>query len=82
MSSQSLPREEFALLSHLAKEFVDRGVREWRPEELSITRIALGMPGEVLPMMYALAEKGLVQVVCGRFQLTAKGQLEARELVR
>ena len=82
MNADSLSVEELSLFAHLAKDFMDRGIREWRPEHLSIIRIALGRPGEILPTLAALAQKGRVlQTEDGLFRLTSKGQVEARELI-
>lgn len=82
MKADSLTVEEFDLFGHLAKDFVDRGIRAWRPEHLSIARIGRGQPGEILPTLDALIHKGRVlKTDEGLFRLTAKGQFEARELI-
>ena len=82
MNADSLTVEEFGLFGHLAKDFVDRGIREWRPEQLSIARIGMGRSGEILPTLDALIQKGRVlQTDEGLFRLTLKGQFEARELI-
>ena len=82
MNADSLTGEEFDLFGHLAKDFMDRGIREWRPEQLSIVRIGLGRPGEILPALHALIQKGRVlQTEEGLFRLTLQGQFEAREII-
>ncbi len=82
MTADHLSTEELRLFGHLAKDFMDRGIREWRPERLSIVRMSLGQSGEILPTLDGLIRKGRVlQTDEGLFRLTPKGQLEARELI-
>ena len=82
MKADSLSVEELVLFDHLAKDFVDRGIREWRPEQISIAQISLGRSGEILPTLDALTQKGLIsQTGEGLFRLTPKGQSEAREFI-
>jgi len=82
MNADHLSTEELRLFGHLAKDFMDRGIREWCPERLSIIRIGLGRPGEILPTLAGLVQKGRVlQTEDGPFRLTSKGQVEARELI-